>query len=242
MDSTYGIATLNINGIAARHRIRMLEDFFHTQDIDVLCVQELTNVNIQAVRQYMAHLNIGGGGRGTAILVKEAHILGNIRRLPSGRGMMTTFNGVDIAKFMHRRARGGGRRGILQFRRASALGNPPTSLLLAGDFNCVLTANDCTGSPNVSRTLTNLIKGLAMVDTWEQQHGNRRYAHYTALRASRIDSIYATRNMLGKKTIHGDTGCGVHRPSRCDTQHTVRSPGGHTREGTVEIKRIPAER
>jgi exonuclease III len=60
MDYTYRIATLNINGIAAKLRIRMLEEFLHAHDIDFLCVQELTNANIQEVRNYTAHLNIGG--------------------------------------------------------------------------------------------------------------------------------------------------------------------------------------
>jgi exonuclease III len=132
-----------------------------------------------------------GDGRGTAILVKEAYTLYNVRRMPSGRGMVATFNGVQIANVYA--PSGAGRRKeredfyIIDV--SQLLGRPPTSLLLAGDFNCVLHANDCTGTPNMSRTLKNLLTGLALEDTWDQTPANRRYMHYTASGASRIDRI-----------------------------------------------------
>jgi exonuclease III len=38
---------------------------------------------------------------------------------------------------------------------------------LAGDFNCVISLSDCTGTPNVSRALQTLLKGLGLHDTCE---------------------------------------------------------------------------
>jgi exonuclease III len=46
--------------------------------------------------QYTAHMNIGTDGRGTAILAKDGLILTNIQRIPSGRGIAATLNGIRI--------------------------------------------------------------------------------------------------------------------------------------------------
>jgi exonuclease III len=48
------------------------------------------------VSQYTAHMNTGTDDRGTAILAKEGLILTNIQRIPSGRGIATTLNGIRI--------------------------------------------------------------------------------------------------------------------------------------------------
>jgi exonuclease III len=48
------------------------------------------------ISQYTAHMNIGTDGRGTAILVKDGLILTNIQRIPSGRGIAATLNGIRI--------------------------------------------------------------------------------------------------------------------------------------------------
>jgi hypothetical protein len=61
MDHTYKIATLNINGIGTYHRITMLDEFLRAQDIELLCVQEVTNDHIRAIPNYTIYLNIGAG-------------------------------------------------------------------------------------------------------------------------------------------------------------------------------------
>jgi hypothetical protein len=60
---------------------------------------------------------------------------------------------------------------------------------------------DCTGTPTISRTLRNLVAGLDLQEAWDQRRGNRLYTHYTFSGASRIDRIYATREMKVKKSI-----------------------------------------
>ena len=42
MRHTYTVASLNINGIANHTRIKMLEDFLWTHDIDIALLQEVT--------------------------------------------------------------------------------------------------------------------------------------------------------------------------------------------------------
>ena len=76
-------------------------------------------------------------------------------------------------------------------------------MILAGDFNCVTTNDDCTGQRNWSRALARLIKGLDLTDVWESNP--TAYTHYTATGASRIDWIYVThdlrRRQQGAETV-----------------------------------------
>jgi hypothetical protein len=178
MEYTYRIATMNINGIAAQIRIRILEEFLHAHDIDLLCVQELTNANIQEVRNYNAHLNIGEGWV-TATLVKELYRLGNERYMPSGCEMVAAFNGEQMANISS--PSGAGKRKEREdFNTIDVpqlLGHPPSTLLLLVDFNCVLHAQDCTGSPNISSALKFLLTGLKLFDNWDQRSENRQYTH-----------------------------------------------------------------
>jgi exonuclease III len=88
------VATLNINGITSAIRLRMLDEFLHKQDIDIMLFQEVTDTNVNAINRYKAHVNQGTEGRGTAILTKEGLTISNIKRLPSGRGMAAVFNGT----------------------------------------------------------------------------------------------------------------------------------------------------
>jgi hypothetical protein len=57
---------------------------------------------------------------------------------------------------------------------------PNTNLIMVGDFNCVLTNTDCTGTPTTSRSITHLINGLDLHDAWEHTNDTRGYTHYTS--------------------------------------------------------------
>ena len=46
------------------------------------------------VRGFIVHLNIGINKRGTVILTREQISLTNITRLPLGRGMAASYQGV----------------------------------------------------------------------------------------------------------------------------------------------------
>jgi exonuclease III len=96
MAYTYRIATLNINGVSSTTRIRMLEDFLRRQEIDLMLLQEVTQDTISMIGNYTAHINIGTDGRETAILAKEGFTLTNIQRIPSGRGIAATLQGIRI--------------------------------------------------------------------------------------------------------------------------------------------------
>jgi len=68
----------------------------------------------------------------------------------------------------------------------------PTSLIVAGDFNCVQTDSDCTGHRYSSRALERLLNGLQFTDVWDASLNNHAYNHYTPIGAARLDRICAT--------------------------------------------------
>jgi exonuclease III len=141
--------------------------------------------------------------RGTALLAKDSYLLTNIQRIPTERGISAYFNGIRIiiiyapsgSEKKHEREE------FYNGDVARLLMHPSGNIVLAGGFNCVLTPSDCISSYNVSRALARLVSGLDLVDVWNMNQGRMIYTHYTAQRASRIDKIYLTRQLLTSK--HG---------------------------------------
>jgi exonuclease III len=165
---TYKVASLNINGIAAPMRIRMLGEFLSRNDIDLMCVQEVTNSNIEKIKYYEAHVNTGEGGRGTAFLVKEEYTLTDIRCIPSGRGISANFHWVQLDN-IYAPSGASRRRERKEFYNKDVprlILRPSPTLLLTGDFNCIIGKLDCTGTPALSRALRSLVDGMDLQDTW----------------------------------------------------------------------------
>jgi exonuclease III len=102
LECTYKIATLNINGISATTRIKILEDFLYSNEIDLICLQEAMNSNINMIRNYSAHINLGSEGRRTAIIIiiiiiiiiKDRYTITDRQYIPTGRGIPALFNGM----------------------------------------------------------------------------------------------------------------------------------------------------
>ena len=72
-------------------------------------------------------------------------------------------------------------------------------MLLDGDFSWVLDPTDATGGYNFSRALTELVQGLAMIDTWQSTHHRKVYTHISGSGAFRLDRIYATKELIVRK-------------------------------------------
>ena len=68
-------------------RMRMLNEFCITQDIDILLLQEVTHTNFDCILHRNKYINVGTDRRVTAILTKDYITLTNINKLPSGRGI-----------------------------------------------------------------------------------------------------------------------------------------------------------
>ena len=73
-------------------------------------------------------------------------------------------------------------------------------MILGGDFNCVLHPVDTTGPFLTIRALMEIVRGLALGDTWTQDPLRPNYTHYSPNGAIRIDRIYTSHTLLVRKT------------------------------------------
>ena len=185
----------------------MLGDFLKRQDIDVALLQEVTHTEFTTIREYNAIVNECTDKRGTAILAKTGLHLQNIKRIPSGRGITAVFQGIWKINIY---APSGAEKRV---ERECFFNNDVTVLIstdsadviIAGDFNCVISLADCTGKPTTSRALVTLIKGMVSV-----MYGKRTRTHHPTHitpydGASRINRIYITdplkRRKQGAETV-----------------------------------------
>jgi exonuclease III len=155
-------------------------------------LQELTDQQLNSIRRYTKHVNIGTENRGTAILAKEEINLTDIKCLPSGRGMAANFQGTCIINLY---APSGAekkqeREQFYNKELAYLLPITQPDLILAGDFNCVLPHYDTAGQRNYSEALGNLVTELGLSDVGQSTTTAPSYTHYTTTGASRLDRIY----------------------------------------------------
>jgi hypothetical protein len=200
MAHIYRIATLNINGITSWTKMAMLADFVTKQDIDVL-LQEVSIIIPIDFGGYIIHHNIGTSGMGTAILTRSQLELRGILQLPSRRGMVADMQGVWLVN-VYALSGAGKRQECKEFFNLEVphlLRLTATSIILGGDFNCVLENSDSTRHCTYSRALTELVRGFHLVDVWAPAEGCRVYTHYACNSVMRLDRIYVTRELLGGK-------------------------------------------
>jgi exonuclease III len=74
-------------------RTKMLEEFLHKQEIDILLLQEVTQHDFDVIRGYNAYINVRIYWRGTAMPTTEQISLTNITRLPQGGGTAPSYRG-----------------------------------------------------------------------------------------------------------------------------------------------------
>jgi hypothetical protein len=89
---------------------------------------------------------------------------------------------------------------------------PTTVIMGGGDFNCVLAQADVTGRFNFSRALNTLVTGYDLVDMWTSPPERGVYTHYTRKGAARLDGIYVSRQLSGRK-------CGIETTVTAFTDH-----------------------
>jgi endonuclease/exonuclease/phosphatase family metal-dependent hydrolase len=169
MADIYKFATLNINKMSSRMRMRMLEEFLQKQEIDILLLQEVTHTEFDMIRGYKAHTNIGINNRGTAMLTRETKTLTNITRLPSGRGMADCYRGVLITNINapSGSSRRQERENFYNVELTYLLRSIPPTMIIGGDFNSVPSQTDCTGNINYRKALDRMVRGLDLTYVWE---------------------------------------------------------------------------
>ena len=77
---------------------------------------------------------------------------------------------------------------------------PPLNTIIGGDFNCVLSPANITGSFQPSRALSEIVKRLALVDTWTQDPLRPTYTHHHPTGATRIDRLYVSQDLVQRKS------------------------------------------
>ena len=192
MQLTYRIASLNMNGILSPLKMYMLRNFLIRHDIDVALLQEVTHNDFSQIYGYETHLNEGTEKRGTALIIKEDLSLTNVTRLTSGSGIAGLFRDtwpINIYAPSGSENRHEGERFFINDL-AYLLPTCQKDIVLAGDFNCVISAADSTGSPNISRSLASAIQGLALHDACDPSSTRPQYTHYTNNGATRLGRIY----------------------------------------------------
>jgi len=164
MNYTYRIMTININGIASATRHHLLEDFLRKHDVDIALLQEVTTENNITFKGYQTVINIGTSARGTAILSKVDLPLHRVERIPSGRGLVTYYGNMCTLNIYapsgtSNRAE---KEAFFSTEIMKLIPHFPTELIMAGDFDCVLSNSDCTRRRTSSRALERLIQGLRL--------------------------------------------------------------------------------
>jgi exonuclease III len=139
----------------------MLEEFLWTLDIDLALLQELTDLQLNSIRRYTKHINIG-----IVILATERINLTDIKCLPSGRGMAANFQGTCLINLyaLPGAEKKQEREQFYNNELTYLLPITHSDLILVGDFNCVLSHSDTTGQRNYSKALDNLVTGLGLSD------------------------------------------------------------------------------
>jgi len=195
------VATLNFNGLTSPTRLAMLDDFLKKQDIDLVFLQEVTHPNLHTIHRYIAHINEGTDRRGTAILAKEGIALTDIKRLPSDRDIAAKHNGLGLINIYapSGTARRSEKENFFKSDLTYLLPADLSDIILAGDFNCLISNTGCTGQKNYSRALASVVRGFNLTGVWEANPLRHIYTHYTPTGASRIDRIYATKNLKPRK-------------------------------------------
>jgi hypothetical protein len=133
--------------------------------------------------------------------VKDGIQIRHVKRLPTGRGIAGVLEGIHLINIY---APSGAekkseRETLFNKDIPPLLPNTRTEILLAADFNCVMTQADTTGHTTHSKTLDILIKGLSLQDTWNMTTSRHGFTHYTPKGAARLDSIYVSSHLMNQK-------------------------------------------
>jgi hypothetical protein len=158
----YKIAILNINGKATYTKISKPGDFLKQQNIDTALLQDATHNDFTNIHEYNAIVNEGTDKRGTAILVKAGLQIHQMHTI--GMGYFSDVSGymdnyIYAPSSAEKRVEG---EYFFNTDITFLLNTDSIEVLIAGEFNCVISQADCTGKPNMSRALTTLMRGMGL--------------------------------------------------------------------------------
>jgi len=145
----------------------MLDVLLRRQEIDILPVQEFTYHVHDDFQGYTTQYNISANRMGAAIVARDVINLGNVIIGPSGRAMTAKFREIWIINVYtpFGTAMKQERERFFNSDLPYLLTDETGHILLGVDFNCIVEASNTTGGFTYSRALTELVHGLALMDT-----------------------------------------------------------------------------
>lgn len=194
MEVNIKIITLNISGIQYEANLGVLRSFINFVGADIVLLQEVSVNRIQCPG-YEEEVNPGTKKRGTAILWKTNLPLKITAKLTCGRGVAAKVGPLSLVN-VYAPAGSQGRAAREQFfseDMGPLLVGANNSIILAGDFNCIMKKNECTGKQQPCSALGALCTSLKLKDAWTSQHPDQPgYTHYSRNSASRLDRFLVT--------------------------------------------------
>lgn len=197
---SYKIATINMNAVTNETKLAALASFIRSSDLDLVFLQEVALTTLQ-IPGFNTVYNLDERRRGTAIAMKTYFQHSNVRRSLDSRILSVQINGVTFINVyapsgtQYRRDREHFFNAILPH----YVQNATRTLLIGGDFNCVVNQKDATGNNSHSSMLQKLMRAAELTDSWEILH--RNHVEFSLIRAdaaSRIDRILTKDNMRGQ--------------------------------------------
>jgi exonuclease III len=195
--------------MSATTTVGMLSAFITRHELDVLFLQEFTNPDRLNFRVYEIHHNDGTTMLGNAM--RQAMPITNVHKLPSGRAISASYRELRLVN-VHSppaSARRTERETFFNTELPAFLYTSPSHTIIGGDFDCVLSSADTTGSFQPSRALSEIVTRLALVDTWTQDPLRPTYTHHHPTGATRKDRLYVSPELMQRK-------CGIEIiPQQC---------------------------
>jgi exonuclease III len=126
----------------------------------------------------------------------------NVTSLPTGRAIAADYNGLRLVNVYAPAgtARRTDRERFFNSELLALFYAASQSVLLGGDFNCVLHPTNTTGPFTTSSTLSEVVRGLSLSDAWSQDSQRPAYTHFSPTGATRIDRFYITQELVLQKT------------------------------------------
>jgi exonuclease III len=169
MTAVIKLATLNINAITNSTRVGMLTEYIRRHDLDIVFLQEITDLELLPMPGYDIYDNIGSDIRGTDIVARNDIMLRNINKLPSGRAIAAECKGLYIVNIYapSGTAKRTASENFYNTEVPQLLQTGHGEIIIGGDFNCVLNPADTCGHFHTSRVLAETIRELHLTDTWK---------------------------------------------------------------------------
>lgn len=197
--SSYNIASINTNAISSNTKIQALRTFIRLTDLDIILLQEVEDPYL-TIPGFNVITNVDSQKRGTAIALKSHMTCSNIQRSLDSRVITVTLEGS--VKIVNIYAPSGttnyaSRENFFQNIVPFYLQSTTEHLVLGGDFNCVVSHKDATGTSNFSPALGNMLNSLHLKDTWDLLKPNQiQYSYIRPNCASRLDRLYISESLI----------------------------------------------